>query len=506
METVKEIATRERAEDALRHSEQLYRTIFENSDDGFMLVEPVYNEIGDARDIRFLKLNSAYEHQTGAKEADVLGKKASDVVPELEPTVISLSVEVAKNGKSTHAENYDKYSNKWYDTQFIPFSEGQVGILFRDITERKTAEETLKEAEEKFKNMIEQSPDVFGLYDKDFFLIQVNLAWDKLWEVPRELAIGKWNPLQSKQVSDIGWIPLIKRAYAGETVDVPEIEFDPSLEPLTMGKGRKRWIKSIIYPIKNIQGEVQNIVMMHQDITDRKLLEKQLEDKERLAVIGQTAGMVGHDIRNPLQAVLSDTYILKDELSAMPECKTKEGVAESIDDIEKNVAYINKIVQDLQDYSRPIAPEIKEANLSKIFVDIFKIVNVPDSIKLSVSVKDAEKIKTDPMLLQRAFTNIVTNAIQAMPDGGNLEINGRCRSNRVIVSISDTGIGIPEEVKSKVFLPMITTKAKGQGFGLAVAKRIIEALKGTITFESEKGKGTRFIIELPSDGLLKKNV
>ncbi len=324
METVKEIATRERAEDALRHSEQLYRTIFENSDDGFMLVEPVYNEIGDARDIRFLKLNSAYEHQTGAKEADVLGKKASDVVPELEPTVISLSVEVAKNGKSTHAENYDKYSNKWYDTQFIPFSEGQVGILFRDITERKTAEETLKEAEEKFKNMIEQSPDVFGLYDfKHFFLIQVNLAWDKLWEVPRELAIGKWNPLQSKQVSDIGWIPLIKRAYAGETVDVPEIEFDPSLEPLTMGKGRKRWIKSIIYPIKNIQGEVQNIVMMHQDITDRKLLEKQLEDKERLAVIGQTAGMVGHDIRNPLQAVLSDTYILKDELSAMPEVQNQ---------------------------------------------------------------------------------------------------------------------------------------------------------------------------------------
>ena len=146
--------------------------------------------------------------------------------------------------------------------------------------------------------------------------------------------------------------------------------------------------------------------MMHQDITDRILLERQLEDKERLAVIGQTAGMVGHDIRNPLQAVLSDTYILKDELTAMPESKTKEGVAESIEDIEKNVAYINKIVQDLQDYSRPITPEIKEANLSKVFVDIFKIVNVPDSIKLSISVKDAEKIKTDPMLLQRAFTNI----------------------------------------------------------------------------------------------------
>ena len=154
----------------------------------------------------------------------------------------------------------------------------------------------------------------------------------------------------------------------------------------------------------------------------------------------------------------------------------------------------------MQDYSRPITPEITEANLSKVFVDIFKTVNVPDSIKLSISVKDAEKIKTDPMLLQRAFTNLVTNAIQAMPEGGKLEINGRCEGNRVFVSISDTGVGIPEEVKPKLFTPMMTTKAKGQGFGLAVAKRLIEALKGTITFESEKGKGTKFIIELPSDG------
>jgi signal transduction histidine kinase len=209
--------------------------------------------------------------------------------------------------------------------------------------------------------------------------------------------------------------------------------------------------------------------------------------------------MVGHDIRNPLQAVLSDTYLLKEELSAMPECKNKEGVAESIDSIEKNIAYINKIVQDLQDYSRAITPEIAETNLSKVFLDVFKIVDVPDSIKLSISVKDSEKIKTDPMLLQRAFTNIVTNAIQAMPGGGNLEINGRCEGNRVFVSISDTGVGIPEEVKPKLFTPMITTKAKGQGFGLAVAKRLIEALKGTITFESEKEKGTKFIIELPSD-------
>jgi nitrogen fixation/metabolism regulation signal transduction histidine kinase len=99
---------------------------------------------------------------------------------------------------------------------------------------------------------------------------------------------------------------------------------------------------------------------------------------------------------------------LKDEIASAPEGNMKEGLVESLDSLEKNIIYINKIVSDLQDYARPIIPEIKETSLSSVFVDIFKTVNVPDSIELSINVKDSEKIKTDPMLLQRAFSNIVT--------------------------------------------------------------------------------------------------
>ena len=353
-----------------------------------------------------------------------------------------------KTGKTLNYQYYNDKVNGYFETQFIPISTNQIAVTFKDISERKKAEETLRRTERQLKSIIDQSPVVIEVYDKDGFQIQVNNAWDKLWQIPRECALGKYNILRNKQVTEDGWLPYFQRAYAGEIVTLPDLEYDASLDPEACGYGRKRWLSTVTYPITTESGDV-NIVVVHEDITERKVLEKQLKDKERLAVIGATAGMVGHDIRNPLQAVLSDTYILKDELTAMPECKTKEVVAESIEDIEKNVGYINKIVQDLQDYSRPITPEIKEANLSKVFVDIFKIVNVPDSIKLSISVKDAEKIKTDPMLLQRAFTNIVTNAIQAMPMGGNLEINGRCEGNRVFVSISDTGVGIPEEVKSK---------------------------------------------------------
>lgn len=101
------------------------------------------------------------------------------------------------------------------------------------------------------------------------------------------------------------------------------------------------------------------------------------------------------------------------------------------------------------------------------------------------------------MLLQRALSNLVTNAIQAMPKGGILEITGHPVEDKSVITVSDTGVGILEKIKAKLFTPMMTTKSKGQGFGLAVSKRLIEALKGTISFESKEGKGTKFIIKLP---------
>jgi signal transduction histidine kinase len=95
------------------------------------------------------------------------------------------------------------------------------------------------------------------------------------------------------------------------------------------------------------------------------------------------------------------------------------------------------------------------------------------------------------------MTNLINNSIQAMPNGGKLEVNAFENGGKLIIEVSDTGGGIPDEVKPRMFEPMMTTKSKGQGFGLAVVKRLVEALGGKITFESEKGKGTKFSIKLP---------
>jgi two-component system, chemotaxis family, CheB/CheR fusion protein len=223
-----------------------------------------------------------------------------------------------------------------------------------------------------------------------------------------------------------------------------------------------------------------------------------LRDSERLAVIGTVAGMVGHDIRNPLQAIVSDIYLAKMDLASMPENKNKKNVIENLEEIGKNVIYINKIVADLQDFTKPITPRIEETDLEKTVNAALATINIPENITATNCIKkDFPKIKADPTHLQRILINLSNNAIQAMPKGGKLSILAAIKDGKVSIIVQDTGEGIPENVKSKIFTPLMTTKAKGQGFGLAAVKRLAEGMGGAVTFESEVGKGTKFTVELP---------
>ena len=225
---------------------------------------------------------------------------------------------------------------------------------------------------------------------------------------------------------------------------------------------------------------------------------QQLKDAERLAAIGATAGMVGHDIRNPLQAITGDVYLAKTELASIPESDEKKNALESLQEIEKNIDYINKIVADLQDFARPLNPNAEETDLKLIIDELLKKNGLPENVKVSVKVESAaRKVVADSTYINRIMYNLVNNAVQAMPRGGKLTIHAYKEANDVVITVKDTGVGIPEDVKDKLFTPMFTTKSKGQGFGLAVIKRMTEALGGKVTFESQEGKGTTFIIRLP---------
>ena len=225
---------------------------------------------------------------------------------------------------------------------------------------------------------------------------------------------------------------------------------------------------------------------------------RQLKDSERMATIGQTAGMVGHDIRNPLQAISGDVYLVKTELASIPESDEKKNALESLQEIEKNIDYINKIVADLQDFARPLNPCSGETDLKLVIDDLLKKNGLPENVKLNIKIEsEARKVVADSTFINRIMYNLVNNAVQAMPNGGELTIRIHKEAKDVVIAVKDTGVGIPESVKGKMFTPMFTTKAKGQGFGLPVIKRMTEALGGTVSFESQEGKGTTFIVRLP---------
>ncbi|MCW4024007.1 MAG: ATP-binding protein [Candidatus Bathyarchaeota archaeon] len=229
-----------------------------------------------------------------------------------------------------------------------------------------------------------------------------------------------------------------------------------------------------------------------------KKQKKQLKEAERMAAIGQTAGMIGHDIRNPLQAILNELYLAKSQALEISNGEVKNSIQESMLFIEEQIAYINKIVCDLQDYARPLKPEIKENIIQNLIQDAICTITIPKSIRIKVaSDKHMQTVKLDDFFTKRVLVNLLTNAIQAMPNGGIITIKTFPHANNAIITVEDTGVGIPDEVRHKIFTPLFTTKSKGQGFGLAVAKRLIEVQGGTINFESEKGKGTKFIICFP---------
>ena len=240
-----------------------------------------------------------------------------------------------------------------------------------------------------------------------------------------------------------------------------------------------------------------------------ELVEKrtaQLRDVERLAGIGETAAMIGHDLRNPLQGLqyIVDLQRLRFEHMSPAERSRDEWQKEQalFARISDQIFYMDKIVGDLQDYARPIVPEREEIVVEKLIEDVVQSLPHTDGVRIATEVPDLQ-LMADPLLMHRVLANLILNAVQAMPDGGTVTVSASTDDGSVAISVHDTGIGIPDDAKAKLFKPLFTGKAKGTGLGLAVVKRIVEAHAGQITVESEVGKGSTFTVNLPGAEELK---
>jgi two-component system, chemotaxis family, CheB/CheR fusion protein len=394
--------------------------------------------------------------------------------------------------------------------------------------ELETSKEELQSGNEELQTLNEELKNrnqVLGRLNDDLANLQTNLDIAVVI-VDSNLVIRRFTDAAQKllriSISDVGGsianvTPGVHIENLGKTIT----EVIDKLTPLTQevegleGNCYEMRVRPYLTENKRIDGAFLSFT----DITKRKKAEekleeysknlellveertKQLKNSERLAAIGATAGMVGHDIRNPLQAITGDIFLAKSDLDSIPDSEEKKNVNESLSEIEKNVSYINKIVADLQDFAKLVSPSLEETVLESIILSVITTLEVPENITVTYSVeKDFPKLNVDPSYMRRIIQNLSNNGIQAMPNGGTLEIIAVRKDNEALITVADTGAGIPESVRSQIFTPLLTTKAKGQGFGLSVVKRFTEGMGGTVKFETEMGKGTKFIICLPLHG------
>jgi PAS domain S-box-containing protein len=355
--------------------------------------------------------------------------------------------------------------------------------------EEKVEERTrdLRKSEEKLRSIFAASPDAITATDLSGNIVECNEQTLKMHEYPlKQELIGQSSfKLIAKKDHDRA-MENLKTVYdQGLAKNVEYI--------LVTKNGREFPAELSASIVLDASRNPLGFVAVAKDITDRKRMEQQLFKSERLAAIGELAGMVGHDLRNPLTGIAAAAYYLRTKYASKVDDKARE----MLEIIGNDIEYSNKIINDLLEYSREVKLEQTETTPRAIANEALALVTVPKSVQVINSTKGTPRMKADADKLKRAFVNIIKNAVDAMPKGGKLTIKTRRADNNVEFTFIDTGIGMPKEIAEKIFTPLFTTKAKGMGFGLPICRRNIEAHGGHITVQSEVGKGATFTVSIP---------
>jgi PAS domain S-box-containing protein len=494
----------------------------------YCLIEPIFDANDKAVDFRYIEINSAVEAIFGKKRLEIVGKTRNELFGNTqanEDIIIETYGTVAKTSKPAHFSSIDSTVGRYYDT-YAWKADDYIAVLSTDITERRKTEEAIKYQAA----IIDIANDAVVATDEKFIITLWNNCAEKIYGWTAQEAIGKpANDLLKTEFINENALWTFQQLLLNGFVHQEVIH--------TKKDGKKIVIDAMLSAIKDSNGDITQAVAVFRDITERKHAEqalkqrteqleksqkklqenakqleayanhmeqlaeqraKQLREQERLATIGQTAGMVGHDIRNPLQAIVNELYLAKDALSRVPPTVEKQDMFGSLAFIQEQVDYVNKIVADLQDYARDTKPMLSMVNIEELVNTTFSVLSVPKNIEVKCNMEPDLEITSDPSFLRRILTNLSNNAIQAMPEGGKITITATQYADYIELTISDTGVGVPDEVKDKLFTPLFTTKARGQGFGLAVVKKFVEQLDGQITFDSTSGSGTSFYIRLPN--------
>lgn len=420
-----DITERKKAEEALKESEQKYRTIIDTAAEGIAITSPEGNHIF---------VNNRLSQMLGYSVDELLRKSSFELMSQEGQRRQVLPMRKSLEDNQIQYREFGfcckDGSIMWAACNASPMfnSDGKhvANIaMFSDITEHKKAEEAIIKLNMELEDRVQQRTAQLINERKRLFDILETVPIMVCLLTP-DYHVAFANRSFREKFGESGG----RHCYDYCFGKSEPCAFCESYKVLETGRPHRWQVKgsdgSVIdaydFPFTDVDG-TKMILEMDIDITEQKRIEKQLKDSERLAAIGATAGMVGHDIRNPLQAITGDLYLAKEGLTSCSDNEGKKEAIESITEIEKNIDYINKIVQDLQDYARPLNPKAEKIDLKLILAELLAKLSMPDNIELSVKIENnAEKISADSYYINRIMYNIVNNAVQAMPNGGKLTI------------------------------------------------------------------------------------
>lgn len=426
------------------------------------------------------------------------------------------SVEASIVTKSGEAIPY-YFTGVLIDIEGVPHTTG-VGV---DITERKEAEEEIKSANAFLDTVIDMSPFAMWISDRDGTVMRTNKSLRDALRLNDEQITGKYNVLKDLNLEHQGVMPMVKAVFENCEPAQFTILWKAAEVGVDFKGGRDLFIDVSIFPITDAEGKLTNVVCQWVDITERKRSEeklavysetleemvaertKKLEDaqeklvtKEKLAVLGQLAGGIGHELRNPLGVISNAAYLLQ---ATLPDVNLKTQSYLNI--ITSQVSIAERSISDLFHLTKTQPVSKERVSIHRLISQALENYPPPDGVNVIDDMNsDMPRAFVDPVQAEHALTNLIVNAYQAMPEGGNLTIRGRIGDDGMVaISFIDTGCGISEENMDKLCEPLFTTKPRGIGLGLTVTKNLVEINGGRIEVISERGKGSTFIITLPTN-------
>ncbi|VVB71224.1 Methanogenesis regulatory histidine kinase FilI [uncultured archaeon] len=507
---IRDTSERKQSQEALLESENRYRAIFENTGAAALIVED---------DTIISLVNSEAERLFGYTREEIEGQKSwTDFVLEEDLQKMLYFHRIRRTNPDSAPRRYEiRIRDKKGDPKnillhvdLIPGTRRSVASVI-DITDYKRAQEALIESEKRYRLLVDRSPDGIRI-DCEGRVVFINETGAKILgaSCPEEIV--------GMQVLDLMHPDFKQVSIARERIVAKEgMECPPVEEKVLRLDGKAVDIEAMVIPFGRYQ-EKPAVQVVFRDITDRKNAEaqlksyserleylveertRQLRDTERLAAVGETAVMIGHDLRNPLQAIVTTLFLAKAKLRNLSSLELGAdmlGLMEDLSTIERQSVYMNKIVCDLQDYARPLSPELADLNILSFIKNILSGMGGAKNIEVQIECDAQWTCRADPTMMGRILTNLINNSFQAMTDGGKMSITVSQSKDHVIMSLKDNGTGIPPEVRPEIFKPLVTSKAKGMGMGLVVCKRLLQALGGDIRIESEYGRGTEVIIRIP---------